>query len=98
MGLFIGLITFYVLFIVLPATPSPQLQLTHLTWVLVLQTLIYASSLSGILYPGALWMDPQFGDGSPQLYGFPVIVGVAWVGWGVERGRLVGLGGEGKRK
>ncbi|KAF2831477.1 hypothetical protein CC86DRAFT_314860 [Ophiobolus disseminans] len=95
MGLFIGLITFYALFITIPSTPSPQQQLTHLTWVLVLQTMIYVSSLSGILYPGALWMDPEFGDGRPQLYGFPVVVGVAWVGWWVERGRLVG---EGKRK
>jgi hypothetical protein len=94
MGLFIGLITFYVLLVLNPSTPSPQQQLTHLTWALVLQTMIYVSSLSGILYPGALWMDPQFGDGSPQLYGFPVIVGVAWTGWAIERERLLG---EGKR-
>jgi hypothetical protein len=37
-------------------------------------------------------MDPQFGNGSPQLYGFPVIVVLAWVGWAVERRRI--LGGE----
>ena len=92
MGLFSGLITFYVLFAILPSTPSPQQQLTHLTWVLVLQTLIYTSSLTGILYPGAGWMDPQFGDGRPQLYGFPVIVAVGWIGWGVERRRLRGGG------
>jgi hypothetical protein len=88
-GLFTGLITFYVLFVTIPATPSPKEQLTHLTWVVVLHTLIYVSSLSGILYPGAGWMDPQFGDGKPQLYGFPVLVGVAWVAWGVERERLM---------
>jgi hypothetical protein len=89
MGLFTGLVTFYILFILMPATPSSTQQITHLTWVLVLQTLIYTSSLSGILYPGALWMDPEFGDGKPQLYGFPVFVVLAWVGWGVERRRIL---------
>lgn len=92
MGLFIGLISWYTLYIVLPWTSTPALQLSHLTWILVLQTLIYISSLSGILYPGAMWMDPQFGNGSPQLYAFPVIVVLAWVGWAVERRRI--LGGE----
>jgi hypothetical protein len=92
MGLFIGLISWYTLYIILPRTTTPALQISHLTWILVLQTLIYTSSLSGILYPGAMWMDPQFGNGSPQLYGFPVIVVLAWVGWAVERRRI--LGGE----
>lgn len=91
MGLFIGIITFYILYITIPSTSSTTLQLTHLTWVAVLQTLIYGSSLSGILYPGAKWMDPEFGDGSPQLYGFPIFVGLVWVGWGIERRRLRGL-------
>lgn len=90
MGLFIGIITFYVLYVVIPSTPSPSTQLTHLTWIAVLHTLIYTSSLSGILYPGAAWMDPEFGDGSPQLYGFPIFVVLVWAGWGVERGRLRG--------
>ena len=56
--------------------------------------MMYLSSLSGILYPGALWMDPEFGDGKPQLYAFPWIVGVVWVGWGLERSRLIA--GKGK--
>jgi hypothetical protein len=69
MGLFTGLVTFYILFILMPATPSSTQQITHLTWVLVLQTLIYTSK--------------------PQLYGFPVFVVLAWVGWGVERRRIL---------
>ncbi|KAF2035975.1 hypothetical protein EK21DRAFT_53550 [Setomelanomma holmii] len=85
MGLFIGLITFYVLYSMLPKIDSPGLYMSHLTWVLVLQTLIYGSSLSGILYPGAMWMDPQFGNGKPQLYAFPVLMLTAWFGWYVER-------------
>jgi hypothetical protein len=96
-GLFTGLVTFYVLYILLPSTPSPTLQVSHLTWVLVLQTLFYGSSLSGILYPGAGWMDPEFGDGKPQAYGFPVLVGLAWVGWGLERRRISRGVGSAKR-
>lgn len=91
-GLFIGLITFYVLYVVLPSATSIREQKLHLKWVLVLQNLVYLSSLSGILYPGAGWMDPQFGDGRPQLYGFPVVLGVCWVGWGLEVSRMDGKG------
>lgn len=92
MGLMIGIITFYVLYVTIPSTSSLSTQVLHLTWIAVLQTLIYGSSLSGILYPGAAWMDPEFGEGRPQLYAFPVLVGAVWVGWGVERGRLGRLG------
>jgi hypothetical protein len=98
MGLFIGFITFYILFITLPNTASQAAQITHLNWVLLLQTMIYTSSLSGILYPGAAWMDPEFGEGKPQLYGFPVLMGVAWMGWWMERRRLLGQVVESKRE
>jgi hypothetical protein len=89
MGLFIGLISFYTLYIILPSTQSPGLQVSHLTWILVLQMLFYGSSLTGILYPGAGWMDPEFGDGKPQAYGFPVLITLAGVGWGLERRRIL---------
>lgn len=88
MGLFTGLITFYTLYSVLPNTSSPAVQLSHLTWIAVLQSMFHLSSLSGILYPGAMWMDPEFGDGKPQLFGFPVFVTIVWVGWGLERARI----------
>lgn len=91
MGLFTGLITWYILYWVLPSTQSPLLQLAHLNWVLVLQYMMYVSSLSGILYPGAAWMDPQFGKGRPQLYLSVAILGLVWVGWSVERQRILGV-------
>ena len=96
-GLFIGLITFYILFALLPGTASPKEQKLHLTWVLVLQNLMYLSSLSGILYPGAGWMDPQFGEGKPQAYGFPVLISLTWIGWWLETSRLEGGAGKGRR-
>ncbi|KAF1934887.1 hypothetical protein EJ02DRAFT_362752, partial [Clathrospora elynae] len=77
MGLFIGLITFYILYSVLPNTKSAQIQLTHLDWVLLLQNLIYLSSLSGIFYPCALFMDPKFGKSKLQLYSLPVFIAIA---------------------
>ncbi|KEQ62618.1 uncharacterized protein M437DRAFT_49343 [Aureobasidium melanogenum CBS 110374] len=100
LGLFVGVITFYILFFLLPSLASSdtyppsrspsstKLQQVHLNWVLVLQNLMYISSLSGILYPGAGWTDPEFGDGKPQAYVFPCLVGVLWVGWWVERRRI----------
>jgi cobalamin synthase len=90
MGLFTSLITFYILYFVLPSVSlSPQTQLIHLNWILLLQNMLYLSSLSGILYPGAGWMDPEFGEGKPQLYGALVLVMLAWVGWWVERRRVL---------
>lgn len=55
--------------------------------------MMYASSLTGILYPGAGWMDPQFGDGKPQLYGFPLFILLASVGWAIERSRVLSKSG-----
>jgi hypothetical protein len=89
LGLFTGVLTYFTLFTILPSSP-PTLQLIHLNWILVLQNLVYLSSLSGILYPGAGWMDPEFGEGRPQLFGFPVLVGLCWVGWWMERKRIGG--------
>lgn len=91
MGAFVGLLTIYAILVLLPSTPTPREQKVHLTWVLVLQSMIYLSSLSGILYPGAGWMDPQFGDGKPQLYTFPVLLLVLWGAWCVEMRRLDGV-------
>ncbi|KAF2874755.1 hypothetical protein BDV95DRAFT_656332 [Massariosphaeria phaeospora] len=72
------------------STPSPSS--TYLNFALVLLHLYYVPALSGILYPGARWMDPEFGDGRPQLGAFVGVLGAAWVGWGVEGRRLRGRG------
>lgn len=87
-GLFIGLITHYTLFVLIPQTSVRQ-QRIHLNWILLLQNLTYLSSLSGILYPGAGWTDPEFGDRKVQLYVFPVLIGMCWFGWYVEMKRIV---------
>ena len=88
LGLFVGVATYFTLFVIIPRTSSQTLQSLHLDWVLGLQNLVYLSSLSGILYPGAGWTDPEFGEERPQLFVFPVLVVVCWVGWWLERERL----------
>lgn len=99
LGLFVGLLTIYILFILLPSpSVASGIKQVHLTWVLVLQNLVYLSSLSGILYPGAGWTDPEFGNHKPQLYVFPCLVGLCWVGWYIERQRIERVGRQGKGK
>ena len=46
------------------------------------------SGLSGILYPGALGTDPEFGTGFPQLYVFGVPLIVNWIGYWLEMRKL----------
>jgi hypothetical protein len=86
LGLFTGLISIYILHVYSPA--SSDIRSANLTWIAILHTLYYGSSLSGILYPGAGWMDPEFGEESPQLYGFPVLIGLVWTGWWFESRRI----------
>ncbi|KAF2442428.1 hypothetical protein P171DRAFT_474796 [Karstenula rhodostoma CBS 690.94] len=91
-GLLIGLLTLYYTHTARAASEKK----VHLNFVLVLVHLYYVPALSGILYPGALWMDPEFGNGAPQLRGFSGLLAVAWGAWWLERRKLEGL--EGKRE
>jgi hypothetical protein len=56
----------------------------------LIASLYCTAGLSAIWYPGAMWMDPEFGEGKPQVPLFTGIVGVVWVGWVLERRRLGG--------
>lgn len=40
----------------------------------------YVAGLSAILYPGTLAVDPEFGEGFPQFWGFVGMAVVPWVG------------------
>jgi len=97
LGAFLGLAMLYYLhFASSSPSPSPstskadlRLRLTHLNFVLLMVHAYYVPAASGILYPGAAWMDPEFGDGAPQMIVFPMVLGLGWVGWWVERGRVL---------
>ncbi|KIW92850.1 uncharacterized protein Z519_06699 [Cladophialophora bantiana CBS 173.52] len=54
----------------------------------VLGTLYWITGLSGILYPGTKWVDPEFGEGAPQVPLFVGLAVLAWCGWGLEMRRL----------
>ncbi|OQU98552.1 hypothetical protein CLAIMM_04318 [Cladophialophora immunda] len=54
----------------------------------VLGSLYYVTGISGILYPGTKWVDPEFGDGAPQVPIFVGAAGLAWCGWWLEMRRL----------
>jgi hypothetical protein len=51
----------------------------------------WITGVSAILYPGTRWIDPEFGDGSPQLIVFPVHLAVLWMGYFLESRRLAVL-------
>lgn len=95
-GLLLGALTVYSVL----HTPSPvtskstdlalrlHLDLQSLNLALVFIHLYYIPALSGILYPGAKWADPEFGDSKPQVALFPAVLAIAWISWLVERRRL----------
>ena len=51
-------------------------------------SLYWITGLSAILYPGSKGIDPEFGEGFPQLWIFSSFLGFAWIGWWLETARL----------
>jgi hypothetical protein len=90
-GLAIGILVLYYTH----AARAANERKIFLNFVLVLVHLYYVPALSGILYPGAMWMDPEFGSEAPQLRGFSGLLVVAWGAWWLEKRRLGKM--EGKR-
>ncbi|RAL16637.1 uncharacterized protein BO97DRAFT_402994 [Aspergillus homomorphus CBS 101889] len=78
-GLLLGLSSWF--YLTRPGTQS----LYTAAWLPALHLL---AILSGILYPGALPIDPGFGEGFPQLYICGTLLAMLGVGLGLERRRL----------
>ena len=49
----------------------------------IFASVYYVAALSAILYPGSLAVDPEFGEGFPQLGPFVVLGVLPWVGYWV---------------
>ena len=49
----------------------------------IFASVYYVAALSAILYPGSLAVDPEFGEGFPQLVPFVVFGTLPWVGYWV---------------
>ncbi|KAL9085005.1 MAG: hypothetical protein Q9159_004910 [Coniocarpon cinnabarinum] len=70
---------------------SPRSQLATTTAALF-GGLFFLTGLTGIMYPGAAGMDPEFGEGFPQLWIFGHLLMLTTLGWWLETRRLAKLG------
>ena len=79
MGLLLGLSALYFLF---RHQASRTLEQESLKTATLLLSLYWITQLSGVMYPGSLPVDPNLGEGFPQLYfimGCMSTLAVAWV-------------------
>ncbi|KIX99329.1 uncharacterized protein Z520_04905 [Fonsecaea multimorphosa CBS 102226] len=88
MGLSLGLLTMYFAWRPVLVKEKGIGERQCITIAAVLGSLYYVTGMSGILYPGAKWLDPEFGEGAPQVRIFVGVAGMAWAGWGLEMRRL----------
>ena len=75
MGLCLGLLTLYYTW---RPTRAPK---DSLFTAALLGSLYWITGMSAILYPGTMWMDPEFGEDAPQKVAFAVLAVLAWVGY-----------------
>lgn len=47
----------------------------------VFGSLYWGTALTGVLYPGAKAMDPEFGEGFPQFWPFLALGALPWLGF-----------------
>lgn len=89
MALLLGIGTIYY-------TWKPAQSFESLQTATVFGTLYWVTGLSGLLYPGAKAVDPEFvdryGDGSPQLYVFSFLGLISLAGYWLESTRLLKIG------
>ena len=79
MGLCLGLLTIYYTW-----RPTPIATMTSLHTAAIFGSLYGITAISGIFYPGALPVDPEFGNGFPQLPVFLAMSGLPWLGYLLE--------------
>ena len=86
-GLLLGLITLY--FTWRPTFAKSTYDPHDSTWcAAVIASVYWIAGLSAIFYPGTKWMDPEFGEGAPQLWIFSLHIVLAWLGYALETRRL----------
>jgi len=78
-GLCLGLLALYYTW---RSTPMPG---DSLKTAAIMNTVYWVTALSGILYPGALAVDPEFGEGFPQFWPFLSLAGLPWLGYFLAR-------------
>lgn len=82
-GLALGLLTLYYTWRSTPSTTADSLRTAA-----IFGSLYAITAISGIFYPGALAVDPEFGQGFPQLPLFLLMAALPWLGCVLELRRL----------
>jgi hypothetical protein len=95
MGLALGLASLYYTYRRGPSTSAAAKPDDYFTAALF-GCLYWITGLSGILYPGSLAVDPEFGEGFPQVWLFVPLFVASWAGAWLEGGWNGSLGGKGK--
>lgn len=89
MGAALGLITLWFLYgppsNTSQSASAQRLSLYTASWI---ASLYWITQLSALFYPGALAVDPEFGEGAPQVYISGVLLSLVGVGMGLERKRI----------
>ncbi|KAJ2957916.1 hypothetical protein NQZ79_g6446 [Umbelopsis isabellina] len=81
MGVCLALATLYYTW---RSTSSKSAERDSLKTASIFASVYYISGLSAILYPGTKWVDPEFGDGHPQLFIFVPLLLSAIISYGIE--------------
>ncbi|KAL3703210.1 hypothetical protein TMatcc_010399 [Talaromyces marneffei ATCC 18224] len=64
---------------------TQRLSLYTASWI---ASLYWITQLSALFYPGSLAVDPEFGEGQPQVYICAVLLSCIVVGMGLERKKI----------
>ncbi len=88
MGLALGSATLYYLW----RSVKPQAAKDNLNTVTIFACLYWVTQLSGILYPGTRFTDPEFGDGMIQVYLCAAVFVLIGIGYVSESRRIVAMG------
>jgi hypothetical protein len=90
MGVGLGLATLYFTYRAAPSLASSatalELKQDDFFTAAIFGSLYWITGLSGILYPGSLAVDPEFGEGFPQLAIFVPLTVFSWAGAWLEGG------------
>jgi hypothetical protein len=99
MGLVLGLLTQYYTWRFVIDPSSDRVSLDDTWTAALIGSVYYVTGLSAILYPGTTFIDPEFVDGHPhpQIYIFGSQLVLIWLGWFLERRRVLAMTVVGKK-
>lgn len=85
LGMTLGLTTLYYLYRAAPTTEARRRDLNTAAWI---GSLYWITQLSAFFYPGSLAMDPEFGQGAPQVYISGAMLSSLVIGLWLEKSSL----------